>query len=133
MIQQDLTALRARFFSAFDAQDAQVLWQGKPTINLNETKPYSRLLIEPGARELVEMGNSRTYLQLGLITLSITIPKGVGLAVGYDLRDKFDNLFRDWRSADRAISIRGSSDTLTENDTHFILRIRFRWESFRTL
>lgn len=133
MIQQDISILRARFFTAFSADDPQVLWLGKPSTNVNEAKPYCRLVIEPGASELVEQGVSRTYLQLGLITLSVTIPKGVGLTVGYDIRDKFAILFRDWHSADRAITVSGSTDTITETDTHVFLRIRFAWESFRTL
>lgn len=133
MIQSDISILRARFFTQFDPNDAQVLWIGKKAQNVNESIPYCRLVIEPGACELVEKGETRTHLQLGLVSLFITIPKGVGLGQGYTLRDKFSALFRDWVSDDRALVIGGSTDLpIRETDTHIVLGIRFRWESFRS-
>lgn len=132
MIQADISVLRARFFTQFDANDPQVLWVGKSQ-NVDESKPYVRLVIEPGACELVEKGETKTHLQLGLVSLFVTIPKGVGLGQGYTLRDKFANLFRDWVSGDRALVIKGSNDLpIRETDTHIVLGIRFRWESFRS-
>lgn len=133
MIQSDISILRARFFTQFNPDDAQVAWVGKKSQNIDESKPHVRLVIEPGACELVEKGEQKTHLQLGLVSLFITIPKGVGLAQGYTLRDKFAALFRDWASDDRALVIGGSTDLpIRETDTHVILGIRFRWESFRS-
>lgn len=131
-IQKDLDALRLRFFSAFSTSDPQVLWLGKPTTNPDESKPYCRYVVEPGERAKVEQGATTSWLQLGLVTLTVTVPKGVGLAIGYDMRDRFAGLFNNWVSADRALVIGSSSDSLTETDTHIHLRIRFRWESFRS-
>lgn len=131
MIQSDLAALRAQFFTAFAQNDPQITWLGKAGINPNDAKPWGRLVIEPGANDVVEQGLSKGRLQLGLITFTVTIPKGVGTAVGYDMRDKFVACFRDWRSEDDAIKIKDSFDTLTEEDKSIKLRVRFRWESFR--
>lgn len=132
MIQADLAALRARFFTAFPADDRQVTWMGKPTVNPDESKPYCRLVIEPGAADIVEKGILKTYLTIGVITLTITVPKGTGLAAGYDIRDKFVTLFRDWRSSDGALSMGEINDgAITEDDTSIKLRVRIRWESFR--
>lgn len=133
MIETDIKSLRARFFTQFSTSDPQVLWLGKKPLNINEAEPFVTFSVEPGACELVEKGVTRTHLQLGLVSLFVSVPKGTGLGEGYKLRDKFVALFRNWVSDDKALVIRGSTDLpIRETDTHLILGVRFRWDSTRS-
>lgn len=133
MIELDLTALRTRFFSDFGANDPQVTWLGKPNDASDQTKPWCRFVIEPGAGRYIEQGGpSKLYEQQGVITLSVYVPKNKGEAQGYALIEKFADLFRDWSTADGALYMGASRrSSPAEVDNSILYRIRFDWTSHR--
>lgn len=107
MLDLDLAALNDRLFSAFDPDDADlpVLVANQPAQAVDETRPWCRWTISPGASQAVTTGPTALYHQLGTATLKVFIPKGHGISPGYDVRAKFDQLFRAWKSPDTRLRV----------------------------
>lgn len=131
MIELDKAALHARFLTEFDPADPQVSWMGKPTGKPDESKPYAYMIVEPGHRFRYELGVRPGWEQHGVITFSVTFPKGTGDAAAYRMQKRFDDLFRDWVSADQALVMGPSRGDISEADKSYTITLRFDWKSQR--
>ena len=104
MLEQDITALKTRFYNDFVIADAQVIATNQPVDPAHDpNKPHVRFVVAPGASRRRTVGPSAIYTQLGRVILKVTVPQGTYDASAYALRDQFADLFRDWRSPDRKL------------------------------
>lgn len=131
MLQLDIDALNARFASGMDADALQVLVENQPKQDIDETRIYCRWVIEPGDSQCVQTGLQKSYIQLGVATLQIIVPQGTYMDDGYAVRTHFTDLFRGWRSADKALTVYQIKNETPRRDGYAEINCRIMWESLR--
>jgi hypothetical protein len=132
MLQKDIQALNDRFFDNMDAEDIQLTVENQPDQDLDDTKLWTKWIINPGLSTSVSMGRDFLVTQYGTATLQIFVPKGLYTGPGIDLREQFNTLFRGWRSADRKLRVddlRSTSSTYKEN--FHLINAMVMWHSKR--
>lgn len=85
--------------------EAQILVENGPAQEVDETAPYVRWEISPGASQRVTQGETRLFKNLGTAHLEVFVPKGVGTAVADEIRESLIAALADWRSDDKALRI----------------------------
>jgi len=135
MIQKDIAALTNRLMDNMDAEAIQLLVENQPDQAIDETKVWTRWIVNPGASETHALGANPTYTQYGTATLQIFTPKGLYTGPGNDIRDQFNALFRGWRSADKKLAVDNLKSTSStykrgEQEFHLINAMVF-WHSNR--
>ncbi len=132
MLQQDIDALNNRFFDNMDAEAIQLTVENQPDEDLDDTKLWTKWIINPGLSTSVSMGRDFEVMQWGTATLQIFIPKGLYTGTGNDLRDQFNKLFRGWRSADKKLLIDDLKSTSSEyKDKFHLINAMVMWHSKR--
>lgn len=115
MLYLDVDALNARFFAipltykddngaTVTLPDTQKVVENQPAEDQDETKPWVRWTITPGASAPVTTGPI-TFKSLGVAVLEIYIPKGKGVGQAVDLKTAFENGFRNWKSGDKCLKV----------------------------
>ncbi len=132
MLQKDIDALNDRFFDNMDAEAIQLTVENQPDEDLDDTKLWTKWVINPGLSTSVSMGRDFDVMQWGTATLQIFIPKGLYTGPGNDLRDQFNKLFRGWRSADKKLLIDDLKSTSSEYKEKFhLINAMVMWHSKR--
>lgn len=136
MIQLDIDALNNRLFDNMDIEELQLLVENQPDEDIDDTKVWTRWVINPGLSEETALGANFRVYQEGTATLQIFIPKGLYTGPGNDIRDQFNRLFRGWRSADRKLvvdKLKSQSSNYTRGSTEFhLINAMIFWHSIRT-
>lgn len=135
----DLKALNERFVDGMDIEGLQVLVENQPDEQIDFNRIYSYWVIAPAASERIEQGPSANEEQVGIAMFRIIAPAGTYLDDAYAARAQFVELFRDWRSEDKALSVLGFMDSKTnvpKDDTtkepaYLRLDVQFSWRSRR--
>lgn len=115
-IYMDVDTLNAKFWettlnytnaagSTVAIPQSQILTENGPTQEVDETLPWVRWTISPGASVRTTQGETRLFKNLGTAHLDVFIPKGTGTAVGEEIRDSLVAAMADWRSTDKALRI----------------------------
>ncbi|UYY77495.1 phage tail terminator-like protein [Sphingomonas sp. R1] len=135
MIQKDITALTNRLMDNMDAEAIQLLVENQPDQAIDETKVWTRWIVNPNFDETYTLGPNPIYKQRGTATLQIFIPKGLYTGPGNDIRDQFNALFRGWRSADKKVvveNLKSTSSTYKRGDQEFhLINATAFWHSNR--
>jgi hypothetical protein len=135
MIQKDITALTNRLMDNMDVEAIQLLVENQPDQATDETRVWTRWIVNPGASETHALGPDPIYKQSGTATLQIFVPKGLYTGPGNDIRDQFNALFRGWRSADNKLvvdNLKSTSGTYKQNDQEFhMTEAKILWHSKR--
>lgn len=109
----DVDTLNAKFWDTALTYDEgeqsipedQILTENGPTQEVDESKPWVRWSISPGASKRVTQGNTKLFKNLGTAHFEVFIPKGTGTATGEEIRDAMIAAMADWRSEDKALRI----------------------------
>jgi hypothetical protein len=132
MLQLDIDALNDRFFDNMDVEDIQLTVENQPDEDLDDTKLWTKWIINPGLSTSVSLGRDFLVTQYGTATLQIFIPKGLYTGPGNDLRDQFNALFRGWRSADKKLIVDDLKSTSSEYKEKFhLINAMATWHSMR--
>jgi len=131
MISEDVNALTNRFFDLFDETDVNILVEGQPTIDVDETRCWMRFTVSPGFGKQSTMSENAKFQQLGVATLQVFAPEGHGTYEAFQIQDKFMLGFRNWRSADKKIHVYKSSNDKSTQDGYTQYNINVFWESQR--
>jgi hypothetical protein len=136
MIQLDIDALNARLFDNMDILELQLLVENQPDEDIDETRVWTRWIINPGVSEETALGANYRVVQYGTVTLQVFTPKGLYTGPGGDIRDEFNKLFRGWRSEDKKLiidNLKSQSSTYTKNGQEFhLINAMASWRSTRT-
>lgn len=115
-IYMDVDTLNAKFWStplAYQDENgnaatipaSQILTENGPVQEVDETKPWVRWTINPGASKRATQGETRLFKNLGTAILEVFLPKGIGTGVGEEIRESLITALADWRSTDKALRI----------------------------
>lgn len=138
-IELDRAALNDRFQGGMDVEALQVLVENQPVEEIDESRIYSFWVIDPAGSDRVERGPSAMIEQVGIAMFRIIVPAGTYLEDAYEARAKFVELFRDWRSDDKALTVLGfmdskknvKADPTTKEPAYVALDVQFSWISRR--
>ncbi len=135
MIDLDKAALNERLFDNMDTEALQLLVENQPDEDLDDTKVWTRWVINPGLSKDRVLGKDLLVTQYGTATLQIFIPKGLYTGPGDDVREQFNRLFRGWRSPDKALlidNLKSDSSTYKRGNTEFhLINAMVFWHSNR--
>ncbi len=135
MLAKDIAALNDRFFDNMDVATIQLTVENQPDEELDDTKLWTKWVINPDVSESRSLGKDFIVTQYGTATLQIYVPKGLYTGPGTDLRDKFNKLFRGWRSADRKLlvdNMKSSQSEYTRGTSDFyLINAMLFWHSNR--
>lgn len=135
MIDKDIKALNDHFFDNIGAEDIQIVVENQPDEDIDDARVWTKWIIVPGLSETRSMGIDFLVTQYGVATLQIFIPKGQYTGEGNDLRERFNTLFRGWRSADKKLivdSLKSESSSYTKGDSEFhLINAKVMWRSNR--
>ncbi len=135
MIQKDITALTNRLMDNMDAEAIQLLVENQPDQDIDDTRVWTRWIVNPNFDETYTLGANPIYKQTGTATLQIFVPKGLYTGPGNDIRDQFNALFRGWRSADKKLvvdNLKSASSTYKRGDQEFhLINAMIFWHSLR--
>lgn len=132
MLQLDIETLNNRFFDNMDAANIQLTVENQPDEDLDDTKLWTKWIINPGISMATTMGPNPNITQYGTATLQIFIPKGLYTGPGNDLRDQFNALFRGWVSPDKKLIVESMKSTSSEYKERFhLINAMFNWRSNR--
>lgn len=109
----------------------QKLLQNQPKANLDETQPWVRFKISPGATKMDSRTTPATYVQQGQAILEVFTPKGSGMSAARKLRSDFAEAFRDWRSADGRTYAHRISFYNVDHEAYTQINVTVSWESKR--
>lgn len=136
MIQLDIDALTNHLFDNMDIEELQLLVENQPDEDIDDTKVWTRWIINPGLSEESALGANFRVVQYGTATLQIFVPKGLYTGPGNDIRDNFNKLFRGWRSADKKLvidNLKSQSSTYRKAEQEFhLINAMVAWHSTRT-
>ena len=112
-IYMDVDALNAKFWDtaltynggADTIPESQILTENGPTQEVDESLPWVRWTISPGASQRVTQGQTRLFKNLGTAHLEVFIPKGTGTATGEEIRESLIAEMAEWRSDDKTLRI----------------------------
>ena len=130
MLQLDIDALNDRFFDNMDAEAIQLLVENQPDEELDETLPWVRWTITPGDSKLTAISPA-LFTSLGTATLQIFVPKGKGTGAAIDIKEVFENAFREWRSTDKRLRIYKMSSTKGTDKNALQVNVTVFYESRR--
>lgn len=141
MLYLDIDALNAKFWStALTYKDeagttqtlpvGQKLVENQPDEELDETKPWVRWTITPGESKITQVSPA-LFTSLGTATLQIFVPKGKGTGAAIDIKEVFQNSFRQWRSTDKALRIYKMSDGKGAGKDYLEVTVTVFYESKR--
>jgi len=135
MIQKDITALTNRLMDNMDVEAIQLLVENQPDQAIDETRVWTRWIVNPGISKPVTTGLDPIIRQEGTATLQIFIPKGLYTGPGNDVRDQFNALFRGWRSADKKLvvdNLKSAPSNYKRGDQEFhLINAMVFWHSSR--
>lgn len=141
MLQLDIKALNDRFYDndkgqyvlgGVDVADIQLTVENQPDEDLDDTKVWTKWIVNPGISTTRSLGRDFLVTQYGTATLQIFIPKGLYTGPGNDLRDKFNALFRGWISADKKVIVDNMKSTSsTYKEGFHLINAMFNWHSNR--
>lgn len=128
----DIATIRERFIAEWDDEAVQTI-HANEGVDPDETKPYVRFIINPGAKRLI--ARPSVYSQLGRVWLQILVPAGNGDADAYELADKFIAVFHEWRSEDGCLRTNEGDTTTIPNGQNemFQVNVSIPFESIRSL
>ena len=135
-ITTDITALRSHFINTVETAnpDLVVIKDNQPNEQPPANGPWARFVIRPGSKSIVEGGSLKRFQQLGIAIFQIMVPPQMGDAVGYDLADACDVAFKNWRSADGAVTVESTEYRIvppTERSPFFQINYQLNWRSKR--
>jgi hypothetical protein len=84
--------------------EGQKVVENQPNEDQDETKPWVRWTITPGASQQTATGPA-LFTSLGTATLQVFVPKGKGAGQAIDLKTAFENGFRNWKSGDKCLKV----------------------------
>lgn len=132
MLQLDIKALNDRFFDNMPVNEIQLTVENQPDEDLDDTRLWTKWIINPGISETTSFGRDFNVTQYGNATLQIFIPKGLYTGPGNELRDQFNALFRGWVSADKKLIVSNLKSTSSEyKDKFHLINAMFNWRSNR--
>lgn len=141
MLYLDVDALNARFFATaltykddggttVTLTDAQKLVENQPPEELDETKPWVRWTINPGASQQTGISPA-LFTNIGTATLQVFIPKSKGTGQATDLKTSFENNYRNWRSADKCLRVYKLDSSKGPDKDHHQVNVTIYYESKR--
>lgn len=95
---------------------------------------YCRFSVKPNTKNIVQIGSTKLYEQLGMAFLQIIIPPQQGDAIGYDIAQTFDNVIKGWRSSDKAMTVYQTgyqTFSPTDKEPNMIINHVTYWKSRR--
>ena len=111
--------------------DEQRLVQNQAKENLDETQPWVRFTISPGASQQDTLESNPAFLQLGTAYLQVFAPKGSGMSAAREIRDQFVAAFRRWCSSDGLTSVDRISYQTVDQADYTQINVSVFWESKR--
>jgi len=118
-----------------DSEAIQLLVENQPDEDLDDGKLWSKWIINPGLSTSRSLGEDFVVAQYGTATLQIFVPKGLYTGPGNDLRDRFNKLFRGWRSPDKRLvvdDLKSTSSAYSRGGADFyLINAMFMWHSHR--
>ncbi len=134
---EDIDDLRMRFLdqmASLGLDASQVLMDNQPATNVDEKKVWVRFQIRPGFNKEEQIGGTHILItQLGVVILQVFAPPGSGSKSAYTICDKFNAIYRKWRS----ISTTGHLRTMPwkveaiPSDKNLQINVTVEYESLR--
>jgi hypothetical protein len=135
MIQLDIQTLNDRLFDNMDVEDIQMLLQNDVARDVDDGKLWSRWIVLPGIETRRTAGRTYVVQRDGNATLQVFVPRGQLTAVGWDVVEQFNDVFRSWTSEDGRLTInnlKSTTSTYKEGDAEFFLiNATISWTSKR--
>ena len=142
MIYLDIDTLNAKFWATpltyknetgatVILPDAQKLDENGPSADLDETQPFVRWTIDPGASAAVTT-KPAIFKSLGVATLQIFIPQGRGSGIAIDIAEAFEAAFREFKSADKCLNVTRTQRNKGSDPKLFQLNVTVTYNSVRS-
>lgn len=137
MLVTDANTLRARFIETVKAANPNlvVIYDNQPNVTIPTNKVWCRFQVKPTSKRRVQLGETKKYAQTGLASLQIIVPPQTGDAIGYTIADQMDAAFKEWRSADGAMTVTSTTAQVfpsSQAEPNFIINFIINWRSVRT-
>ena len=134
MINDDLDKVTNAIVDLFDTSLSDVILalENQPSQQEPINSVWCRFVNRPNTKGQTTLGITPVFEQLGLSTLQIFVPLGMGEALGYDVAETVDATMRKWTSSDKRMRVYSTeyrSIPATQKSPYFQINYTMYWRS----
>lgn len=126
-----LTLAIRHHFSTKAPTAVQIIYDNAPQTKIDQTKPFIRFSVRPGASKPISTGDNPLIEMIGRIEMSIFVPVEQGDAQALDLADQCEAIFRNycWQVPPNRLLVEGFDRAILPEQNWYQIKVSALWRA----